>query len=933
LTGTSLNIGHFRLIIIFCAMIYVKKYRGEIKMDKQLYVISHTHWDREWYSTFQQYTARLVPLLDDLIGILEEDENYKYFHLDGQTIVIEDYLNLRPYNKDRLYKLIRDGRIIIGPWYVMPDEFLISGESLIRNMQRGIGICKEIGVEPMNNGYVTDIFGHNSQFPQFLRNFGIDSAILFRGIGDYEKDTFMWQGADGSEVLTCKLDKNRCYSNFYYAIRWPFEGKDFDDDEMVERMEKLLSYSNEMAVSDILLMMDGVDHIEVEPELPRILKLLESRIPGTKFIHARLEDYIKAQRDAGIELEIIKGPLYNIAKEGLLNTLLKNVLASMVHLKQSNDECERLLTKQAEPLDFATGILKDKLVKNKNVRSMEPRYDFFKEAWKLLIQNHPHDSICGCSITNVHLDNEYRFRQVKEIGECIFNDAAGIIADSINTEGEGKDGALVVFNHGQCDYNGIAQIVFQTPKNHQFNFKFYDPDGKEIPYQVTTMDFDVERVAKFRQLIRFSENDIIKMAMPVKIPANGYCVFTYENRCSEFPDKGDYEYKKYYAPARYLGSMRTGPDTFDTGKIAVRINTNGTLSINYKESGKVYNNILAFEDSGDTGDGWVYRKPLMDSSYITTCGDADFSIESDGPFAAVFKISQRIKVPNELDGRKTYKRSLHREIFEIISTITLYKDSSRIEVCTEIDNTHADHRLRVLFPTNILSDEFFTKTPFDMQQWDIKRIDWSNHIEADTGVNPSQGVTMLSDITDSVSIYTKGLYEIEVTEDLSRTIVLSLFRAFRSEAGQPIAELGFMKRKMVFEYAVEFESAIMPQKALISGENWRSGLHTIRADKHEGKLPSQLSFVRVFGQGGTVISSLTREIVPAINKDKLSSIIRLYDASGSGDYGFIKLPVEIKNAWYIDFNGNIVSQTSVHGNEINYIIGPKKIVTIAFVTS
>lgn len=900
-------------------------------MDKQLYVISHTHWDREWYSTFQQYTARLVPLIDDLIKILEEDEEYKFFHLDGQTIIIEDYLKMRPYNKERLYKLIRDGRIIIGPWYVMPDEFLISGESLIRNMQKGIEICEAIGVEPMNNGYVTDIFGHNSQFPQFLRNFGIDSAILFRGIGDYEKDTFMWQGVDGSEVLTCKLDKNRCYSNFYYAIRLPFEGRDFDDDELVERMEKLLSYSSELAVSDVLLMMDGVDHIEAEPQLPGIIKLLEDRIPGTRFIHARLEDYIKAQKESGINLETIEGPLYNLAKEGLLNNLLKNVLSSMVHLKQANDECERLLTKQAEPLDFATGILKDKLVLNKNVRSMEPRYDFFKEAWKLLIQNHPHDSICGCSITDVHLDNEYRFRQAKEIGGCIIDDATKSITGSINTEGKGEDGALVLFNNGQSDYNGIVQVIFETPKNHRFNFKFYNPEGKEVPYQITAMDFDVERVSEFRRLISFIHNDLIKMAMPVSIPANGYCTLTYDNRCNVLPDKGGLEFEKYYAPTRYLGSMRTGPNTFDTGKIAVQIKSNGTLSVEYKSSGKVYDNILAFEDGADAGDGWVYRKPMLDSGYITTCGDADFSVESDGPFAAVLKIARSIKLPCELDGRKDCKRSEHREDFEIISTVTLFKDSSRIEIITEVDNNHADHRLRVLFPTNIQTDSYYTKTPFDMQKWDIKRVDWSNYIEVDTGVSPSQGVTMLTDDTNSVSVYTKGLYEIEVTEDRSRTIALTLFRAFRNEAGQPIADLAFMKRKMQFEYAVEFNSAISPQKALINGENWRSGIHTSSVDKHEGTLPPKLSFVKALGHGGTIISALFRDKVPAINKDKVSNVIRLFDVSGSGDGGFIEFPAEIENAWYIDFKGNIIGQPSVDGNKINYIIGPKKIATIAFV--
>ena len=148
-----------------------------------LFVISQTHWDREWYQTFQAYRKRLVFMMDELIEHMEKDVNYKYFHMDGQTIMLEDYLKIRPENEDRLKKLIQQGRLIIGPWYVMPDEFLVSGESLVRNLQKGFEFQELTVYKPMKCGYVVDIFGHNSQFPQILKAFGMNSAILFRGIG------------------------------------------------------------------------------------------------------------------------------------------------------------------------------------------------------------------------------------------------------------------------------------------------------------------------------------------------------------------------------------------------------------------------------------------------------------------------------------------------------------------------------------------------------------------------------------------------------------------------------------------------------------------------------------------------------------------------------------------------------------------------------
>ena len=150
-------------------------------MDYTLYVVSHTHWDREWYESFQNYRYRLVRMVDDLLDLLENDPEFKVFHFDGQTIVLRDYLEIRPENEARLRKQIFDGRIVIGPWYVMPDEFLISGEALIKNLQFGHEICADYGVQPMKNGYVIDIFGHNSQFPQILRGLGIGAATLLPG--------------------------------------------------------------------------------------------------------------------------------------------------------------------------------------------------------------------------------------------------------------------------------------------------------------------------------------------------------------------------------------------------------------------------------------------------------------------------------------------------------------------------------------------------------------------------------------------------------------------------------------------------------------------------------------------------------------------------------------------------------------------------------
>ena len=146
-------------------------------MKKTLHIIPHSHWDREWYLPFEKHRVRLVELFDRLIEVMEQNEDYTYYHMDGQYIVIEDYLEIRPQMRDRLLALVRAGRIQVGPWYILQDEYLTSGEANVRNMLYGIKLCREIGAEPVETGYFPDAFGNISQAPQIVRGFGFDNAV------------------------------------------------------------------------------------------------------------------------------------------------------------------------------------------------------------------------------------------------------------------------------------------------------------------------------------------------------------------------------------------------------------------------------------------------------------------------------------------------------------------------------------------------------------------------------------------------------------------------------------------------------------------------------------------------------------------------------------------------------------------------------------
>jgi len=228
----------------------------------ELFVVPHTHWDREWYMTFEESRKKLVNLIDILLVVLENDPDFR-FMLDGQTIVLEDYLEIKSENEERLRKLITAGRLSVGPWYVQPDEFLVAGESLIRNLIVGESIAERFG-KKMNAGYLPDSFGHICEMPMIFRGFGIDSFIFMRGAGDeIKKSIFTWSYRDGSSVTAMHLLPG--YDNGAQISC-------ISADEMRDRIEILSELHSIRSPGEPLLLMDGSDHLLPEPDIAERLK-------------------------------------------------------------------------------------------------------------------------------------------------------------------------------------------------------------------------------------------------------------------------------------------------------------------------------------------------------------------------------------------------------------------------------------------------------------------------------------------------------------------------------------------------------------------------------------------------------------------------------------------------------------------------------------
>ncbi|MGH2498312.1 MAG: alpha-mannosidase [Ktedonobacteraceae bacterium] len=420
-------------------------------------LVPHTHWDREWYQTFQQFRIRLVHVVDMLLDIMERDPAFSHFMLDGQTIVLDDYLEIRPEQEERLKKYTRNGRITVGPWYVQPDEFLVSGESLIRNFQIGLKRAAEFG-EPMHVGYVPDCFGHIAQLPQILQGVGIDNAVFWRGVGsEAHKSEFYWAAPDGTKTLVLHLAGGMGYSN---ARDMPLSPGEF-----ATYVELLIKPLLEKATTDTLLFMNGSDHLEPQDGLPATVKAANEQLArvnpaygktdateqdgtyqGIQVSIGTLPQYVAVVQDyltrAGTgSLQILSGEM----RSSQYSHLLPSVLSTRMWIKQQNAETEHLLERWLEPMTAWASKL-----------GAPYPAGLIQQAWKLLLQNHPHDSICGCSIDQVHRENRARFAQSQQIGEQLVIQALQQLASSIDT----RASALSVAQDEQITREAVPIVAF-----------------------------------------------------------------------------------------------------------------------------------------------------------------------------------------------------------------------------------------------------------------------------------------------------------------------------------------------------------------------------------------------------------------------------------------------------------------------------------------
>lgn len=409
-------------------------------------MVPHTHWDREWYLPFQRFRVGLVRVLDEVLDAMAADPAYR-FTMDGQLAAIEDYLEIRPARRGDVARFVAEGRLAVGPWLILADEFLCSGETLLRNLEYGMRGAAALG-GAMPVGYLPDQFGHCAQMPQMLALAGLRRACLWRGVPAHvDRDVFDWTGADGTTVRTTYLPGG--YGNAFGLFTGPAE-------EMPDRVAAFVSTAEGWSSGRTLLAMYGADHSaparEVTASGLRVATLAEA-LAGDS---AGVPDGVPDGVPAGGEVPRVVGELRSHARANIL----PGVISARVPIKQAMARAERVLTRYAEPLsalwlpgDSACGRLIDM-------------------AWRSVIACSGHDSVTGCGSDETAQQVAARIAEAGQTAQAVVDLVAASLAEAA------PKGALVVVNPSPFERTGL--VLADLPEDRA---SLVDASGLPVPAQ------------------------------------------------------------------------------------------------------------------------------------------------------------------------------------------------------------------------------------------------------------------------------------------------------------------------------------------------------------------------------------------------------------------------------------------------------------------
>lgn len=851
---------------------------------KKTFVVCSCHMDREWYFPYEKNRIYIAAAINRVLDIMGRQPDYR-FMMDGQTSVLEDFLEIYPEREAEITRFVREGRLTIGPWYIQPDECLPCGESFVRNLLLGDKIARRFG-KPLKVGYSPDAFGHNSQMPQIFSEFGITNAFLMRGCPEGTPRDFIWRGADGSELL---------------AICYPYGTCSITEDPMLskgmrlaatrEEFERSLAGSEGLSKDAAFTLVTFCGDMMPPPEDPAALGVPSYDCLSDCF--AEMEGY----KDT---LPVLEGEL----RESSDVLYLRDTLLSRVYIKQENQRVQNTLIRFAEPLNaLAFGASK--------------RYPagFMEKAWKYLIDNHTHDGICACSADGTCREMMTRFEKSSQIATTYARIAMETVASKVDTRfcaAADEQSALVVFNPLPYPSKDPVSVTVHFPKGKApASFAVTDQEGHDLPCQITEVHDSGIIQSNFVSVQHFNEERFYKLdLLPGELPAFGvkaFCIKVEEEKASK---------------AHTTLKVSTEKRRMENEWISLTVKEDGTLTLLDKATGHCYQDLNYLVEEGDGGDAYgvsiLADEPCYDSRKLKW--EIDFLKE--GPVTAVCRLRAVWELPAGMTVRGGGRTS-EKVPNALECLVSLSAGSPVVQIKLQIDNRSKDHRIRAHFPTQIQSDHSWADGQFSLEKREGPLL---------RGTMPQQTFCAVSGSGRGLAVLQKGLHQYEYLNGPSGVLVLSLLRGYGTLYRHFFERYidTFLEGECIGEQKMEYaiypfaaQSDALPEDVLRQAAKFQAGVFSAQTDCHDGVLSAAQSFLQITA-GGLELSSFK------LSEDRSRIIARFYNPRREAVDAKINLNLPVNQVVRMNLQEEVLSSLPVKNGVISFSADAGKIVTIGF---
>lgn len=704
-------------------------------MSRDIKILMHTHWDREWYFTKAETQVLLRNHMFEVIEFLEKNEEIIYV-LDGQSVMLDDFIEFAPKWKERTENLVKKGALRVGPWYTQTDLLLVHGESIIRNLYHGMKKAMDYG-DVMKVGYAPDTFGHSSQMPQIYKQFGIDSTFFWRGYSELkaDKSDFLWKGIDGSVIYGINLATG--YQGAKYL--------ESDKDALKTRMGKIMNVLDKYSASDARLIMNGHDQMPIQKDIHAIMDNIREFYPDAKVGVADFESYVESLKK--VTLETVEGEL-NHSKHARIH---KTITSTRMDIKLLNTELEYKIFNILEPL----GLLGNHL-------NIDYPHEIFEKCLKELFGAHAHDSIGGCNSDLVNRDIKQRLIQVKEIVDTQIELYMRLISLAADTSNKENKNVVTLYNY--LPYKRTNEKVEMEFITRTSDFKILNGD-KEVDYLVLEQEIVDAGLIDRQVAARLLDIKVFKTKV-------SFVIDEIEGLSVKYLSYADGESFSLKANEQ----TETNVIENDLYKITLE---NNKLDLLVKSTGKVVSDVFSIESSGDAGDSYDYSPPHHD--IVLNSKDAKMSnvkvLKSANESILTYDVEYTLP-KNQV--------SRDNNIFDATVKFAValkLGEGDIVKVSIKHVNSLEDTRFRAVLNTDIAtnvveSDSHLCvveKPVYFKAELDIWESDkWA---EKPISVETYNSYVALNseDKTEKATIYSYGLKEYEVVD---KKIYITLFRTF-----------------------------------------------------------------------------------------------------------------------------------------------------------